>query len=299
MGKILITGGTGLVGQQLSQKLLAKGKEVCWLSRNPNSSSAILQFIWDVEAGIIDKKAFKGVDTIIHLAGAPIADKRWTAARKKAIYYSRIKSTELLTKYIIEEELPVKTFISASAIGIYGDRGDEWLYENSSEEKNWLAKVCCDWEAATDPLTEWGLRTACVRIGLVLAKEGGALSKMLPPVKMGINPILGSGSQYYSWIHIDDLVGIFEQLVDDENLFGIFNAVAPNPVTFKEFITALGNALGKKTFKPRVPEKLMKLMMGDMSQVLFDSARVSSKKITDKGYKFKYSNINEALPNLV
>jgi len=299
LGKILITGGTGLVGQQLSQKLLAEGKEVCWLSRTPKQDTAIPQYIWDVEAGIIDKKAFKGVDTIVHLAGAPIADKRWTAARKKAIYNSRIKSTELLTKYIVEGELLVKTFISASAIGIYGDRGDEWLYENSSEEKNWLAKVCCDWEAAVDPMTEWGLRTACVRIGLVLAKEGGALSKMLPPLKMGINPILGSGGQYYSWIHIDDLVGIFEQLVDDENLFGIFNAVAPNPVTFKEFIIALGNALGKKTFKPRVPEKLMKLMMGDMSQVLFDSARVSSKKIEGKGYKFKYSTINEALPDLV
>lgn len=288
-----------MVGQQLAKKLKATGNEIIGLSRTENLNNEIPLYQWNIKEAYIDERALQQVETIIHLAGAPIADKRWTAARKQAIYDSRIKSTQLLANTIIDKELPVKKFISASAIGIYGNRGDEWLYENSSPEKNWLAQVCKDWEAAVDPLTEWGLRTACIRIGIVLAKNGGALKKMLPPIKMRINPILGDGEQYYSWIHIDDLVGLIEHLINQPNLFGVYNSVAPNPVKFKTFVETIANTLGKKTFKPPTPKFVLDLTMGEMSQIILDSARVSADKIIEKGYAFKYPVLEEALKDIL
>jgi len=299
LSKILITGATGLVGQQLAKKLSADGKEVVGLSRKENLSGAIPLYEWNIEEAYIDERALQQVETIIHLAGAPIADKRWTAVRKKAIYNSRIESTKLLTNIIINNELPVNNFISASAIGIYGNRGDECLYENSSPEKNWLAQVCKDWEAAVDTLTEWGLRTACIRIGIVLAKNGGALSKILPPIKMRINPVLGDGEQYYSWIHIDDLVGIFKHLINQPELLGVYNAVAPNPVQFKTFVETIANTLGKKTFKPPTPKFMLDIVMGEMSQIVLDSARVSADKIMEKDYTFKYPFLEDALKDIL
>ncbi len=295
MGKILITGVTGLVGQHLAKTLVEEGKEIVGLSRKENLNADIPLYKWNIKEAFVDERALQGVDTIVHLAGASIAEKHWTYKQKELIYNSRIHSTNLLANTIIENDLPVKTFISASAIGIYGNRGEEWLCEESSPEKNWLARVCADWEAALEPLTEWGLRTACARIGIVLAKNGGALSKMLPPIKKGINPVLGSGEQIYSWIHIDDLTGIFMHLVNQPNLLGTFNAVAPNPVPFKTFVKSIENALGKKTIKPPTPKFALRFAMGEMSQIVLDSAKVSADKIIEKGYVFQYPELDEAM----
>jgi len=296
---ILITGGSGLVGNALTETLLHKGHIVSWLSRTENLSKPVKQYRWDIEQNYIDEKAFENVDTIVHLAGAGIADKRWTASRKRVIRDSRIKSLELITKTITEKDLPVKNLISASAIGIYGDRGEELLFEDSSPEKNWLAKVCIDWEGAVDPLTEWGLRTAIVRIGLVLSNKAGALPKLLGPIKKSINPTLGSGEQYYSWIHIDDLTGIFIKIIEDHKLIGTYNAVAPNPATYNTLVKQLEEILNKKTFSPKVPGLFMKLGLGQMARIVLDSAKVSSKKIIEKGYQFKFDKLNPALKDLL
>jgi len=286
---ILITGGSGLVGRALTEKLLNKGHTVRWLSRTENLSNPIKQY----------RQALENIDTIVHLAGADIADGRWTSVRKKIIKDSRIKSLELLTRLITEKELPVKNLISASAVGFYGDRGDELLSEDSTPEKNWLAKVCMAWEAAVDPLTEWGLRTAVVRIGIVLSTEGGALSKLLKPIKMGINPKLGNGNQYYSWIHIEDLTNIFTKIIEEPKLIGVYNAVAPNPSTYNNLVKELALILGKKTLNPKVPKLFMKLGLGQMASIVLDSAKVSAQKIMDNGYQFKFGNLNNALADIL
>lgn len=296
---ILITGGSGLVGNALTQKLLSNGHTVNWLSRTENFDKPVKQYRWNIEQNYIDEKAFEGVDTIVHLAGAGIADKRWTESRKRLIEDSRIKSLQLLSNLIIEKSLPVKNFISTSAIGIYGNRGAELLYEDSSPEKNWLATVCKDWETAVDPLTEWGLRTAIVRVGIVLSTKGGALPKLLDPIKKGINPTLGSGNQYYSWIHLEDLAGIFTKIIEDPKIIGTYNAVAPNPATFSVFVKQLEETLNKKTFSPKVPGFFMKLGLGQMARIVLDSANVSAQKIIDKGYQFKFETLNSAFHNLL
>jgi len=288
-----------LIGRHLSRTLIDEGVQVSGLSRKGNLASEMPLYQWNINEGYIDERALKGVETVVHLAGAPIAGEYWTYKRKEELYDSRIKATNLLANTIIQNNLPVKNFISASAIGIYGNRGDEWLSEESSTEKNWLARLCKVWEAAVDPLTEWGLRTACVRIGIVLAKNGGALDKMLPAIKKGINPVLGGGQQYYSWIHIDDLVGILKYIIHNSIIFGVYNAVAPNPVRFNSFTKSIEKAIGKKTFKPPVPKLLLRFGMGKMSQIVLDSARVSADKISLKGYKFKYPDIDEAMQQVV
>lgn len=299
LGKILITGVTGLLGSQLAKTLIEDGEKVIGLSRKEDLTAEIPLYRWNIKEAYVDKSAFEGTHTIIHLAGAPIADEFWTYKRKDLLYDSRIKATELLADTIIKNDLPVKNFISANAIGIYGNRADEWLCEESSLENNWLANLCKDWEASIDPLTEWGLRTSSVRIGIVLAKNGGALSKMLPPIKRGINPILGNGKQYYSWIHIDDLTGIFKYLINQPNLFGVYNAVAPNPVPFTTFAKSIETVLGKKTIKPPTPKLALRFAMGEMSQIVLDSARVTADKIIRKGYIFKYPDLDEALKDIL
>lgn len=299
MRKILITGGTGLLGTAISKSLIEKGNEVCYLSRTENLSAEIKQYKWDIAKAKIDINAFDGVTDVVHLAGAGVADKRWTASRKTQIADSRIASAQLLSNIIIENELPVQNFISASAIGIYGNRDDEWLYENSAPENNWLADICQQWEAATDDLTEWGIRTANVRIGLVMANNGGALAKLTTGVKLGVNPILGDGKQYYSWIHIDDLVGIFIHLLNNENIIGPINAVAPEPVNNKTFTIAIQKAMGKKALNPKMPRLAMDLALGEMASVLFDSVRVNADLIQEKGYQFKFETIDKALTNLL
>jgi len=296
---ILITGGSGMVGQALTKKLIENGHTVSWLSRTENLTNPIKQYRWDIEEDYIDEKAFNNVDTIVHLAGAGIADKRWTSSRKKLIRDSRIKSLELLSSIITEKELLIKNFISTSAIGIYGDRGEELLFEDSSPEKNWLANVCKDWEAAVDPLTEWGLRTAIVRVGVVLSTKGGAMPKLLAPIKKNINPTLGTGKQYYSWIHLNDLVGIFTKLIEDTKLIGTYNAVAPAPVTYNTLVKEMATILDKKTLNPKVPGLFIRVGLGQMARVVLDSAKVSSQKILDKGYQFKFNNLNAALKNLL
>lgn len=297
--KILITGGTGLLGKSITKELMAKGHEVVILSRKEDLSGEVKQYAWDINSGKLDERALEGVDTIIHLAGASIADGRWTASRKKVLLDSRVKTAKLLSDTVINNDLPVKNVISASAIGIYGDRGDEWLFENSHGDTKWISQLCDDWEASIDPFTEWGIRTVNMRIGIVLTTEGGALPKLTQGAKMGVNPILGNGKQWYSWIHIEDLVGAFMKAIENEKIFGSLNVVSPYPATNEEMTLAIEKALGKKTFKPKMPAFLMKLGMGKMSSIVLDSARVSSEKLQSLGYVFKFPELDAALKDLL
>lgn len=296
---ILITGGSGLLGRKLTEALKSDGHEVRHLSRSANSAGETPTFVWDIKNATLDKSALDGVETIVHLAGASIADGRWTSSRKKEILDSRIKSANLLAETIFTNELPVHTFISANAIGIYGNREDEWLYEDSGPEDDWLAKVCKEWEQSVDQFTEWGMRTVTARLGLVLSKEGGALAKMLGPARKGVNPVLGTGKQWYSWIHINDAVDALKHLIENESLKGPYNVVSPNPVRQKEFADKIDKVLDKKTLKPPSPAFLLKLAMGKMAQIVLASARVSSEKLETSGFKFNYKNLDAALEDLV
>lgn len=299
MGSVLITGASGLIGKRLTELLVKDNIEVRHLSRSKKEDSSIPVYQWNIKEMTIEEGALNDVETVIHLAGASIASGRWTSSRKKELISSRIDSANLLAKYILKEDSSVKNFISANAIGIYGSREDEWLYESSALEDDWLARLCKDWEQATDQFTEWGIRTASMRIGLVMATEGGALAKLLGPAKLGVNPILGNGKQWYSWIHIDDIVNAMYHLIKNESLNGPFNLVAPNPVTQKAMAEAIDTALNKKTIKPFSPAFMMKLAMGQMAQIVLQSARVSSEKLESSGFSFRYKNIDEALKDLV
>lgn len=299
MSAILISGGSGLLGSSLSTLLQNAGNEVRHLSRSARIDSPFPSFQWDIKKGYIDEKALEGVDTIIHLAGASVAEGRWTGSRKKEILDSRIKSADLIAESVFKNDFPIKNFISANAIGIYGHREDEWLYEDSGLEDDWLSQVCQKWEQSVDQFTEWGIRTAIARIGLVLSSEGGALAKMLGPAKRGVNPLLGSGKQWYSWIHIDDAALALKHLIDHENLSGPFNIVSPQPVQQKSFVSSIDKVLDKKTLKPPSPAFLLKLAMGQMAQIVLASTRVSSEKLEKSGFTFKYTDLDIALKDLV
>lgn len=297
--KILITGGTGLVGTRLTEHFLNQGNEVFHLSRSAGNNEGVRTYQWDIKKGHIDEEALD-VDYIIHLAGAGVADSRWTEKRKKVIYNSRIDSTNLLFQKIKSTGKKLKGFISASAIGYYGlDTGDSICRETDNPGNDFLADVVVDWEKAADQFeSELNIPTAKIRIGVVLSDEGGALPKLVQPIKFGVGAPIGSGRQYMSWIHLDDLVGIFAFAIE-KNLQGTYNAVAPNPETNKSLSQQAANALNKPFFFPSVPGFVLKLIFGEMAGILLGGNRVSSKKIEDEGYSFLFPTSGKALNNLL
>jgi len=300
--KILITGGTGLIGSRLTELLLQQGHHISHLSRSPSKNEKIPTFKWDVTKQEIDKEALKDIDTIIHLAGAGIADEKWSKERKKVILESRTQSTQLLNTALKEHDHSVQTFISASAIGYYGyDSGGVVKKEDSSFGDDFLATVTKAWEAKADELSKDhdSIRAVKIRIGIVLSEKGGALAEMAKPVKFMAGAPLGSGEQYMSWIHIDDLCRIFVEAVENEKLEGIYNGVGPNPVTNKELTKQIAKSMGKPLFLPNVPPFVMKLMLGEMASMVLGGSRVSSEKIEKKGFKFAYSTMEEAVNDLL
>jgi hypothetical protein len=297
--KILITGGTGLVGTRLTEHFLKEGYEVFHLSRSEGGSGVVKTYQWDIHNNYIDEEALK-VDYIIHLAGAGVADSRWTSKRKQIIYNSRIDSTNLLFQKVKENGIKLKGLISASAIGYYGlDTGDSICMETDNPGKDFLADVVVDWEKAADQFeNELNIPTAKIRIGVVLSNEGGALPKLVQPIKFGVGAPIGSGQQYMSWIHLDDLVGIFAFAIE-KNLRGTYNAVAPNPETNKSLSKQAAKALNKPFFFPNVPGFVLKLIFGEMAGILLGGNRVSSKKIEENGFIFKFPTASKALANLL
>lgn len=295
--KILITGGTGLVGTRLSPLLVQRGYEVIHLSRKANPKAQFPTYAWDYEKGEIDPQALE-VDHIIHLAGAGVAEQKWTPERKKIIYDSRVKSTAFLLEKVRSGDGVLKSFISASAVGYYGmDTGNEVLTESSSGSDDFLAQVTADWEKASDGFQGLEVPVALVRIGVVLEPSGGALEKMSKPVRFGLGAPLGTGNQFVSWIHIDDLCNIFIWLLK-HGKSGIYNGVAPDPKTNRELTRAIARALRKPLILPPVPGFVLKMMLGEMSSIVLGGNRVSPQKLLEEGFKFQFTDISTALSDL-
>lgn len=293
---VLITGGTGLVGSRLIPMLQEKEYQVSILSRSENNSLGVRSFVWDYKKEYIDPEAFKGIDAIIHLAGAGVADKKWTSERKDEIYNSRTKTSLLLFNELQKRDHQVKTFIAASAIGIYGaDTGSAIIREEATKGTDFLAHVTDAWETATNKISSLGIRLAQLRIGVVLSEKGGALKELLkPPVAAP----LGKGNQYMSWIHIDDLCGIMIESLANDSYQGAINAVGPKPKTNKEFTKVAAKAFKKPYLPIPVPSLVLKLMLGEMSSIVLGGSRVSSQKVQSLGYEFKYPKLPAALEDL-
>ena len=280
--KILLSGSHGLIGTALKAHLLHCGHEVIPLHRDMSLS--------------LD---FAGVDAVVHLAGENIASGRWTTAKKRRIESSRVDSTLLLAKQMAASKEKPSVFISASAIGYYGDRGNEELTELSHAASGFLADVCARWEKSALPAFDAGIRTVHLRTGIVLSREGGALKKMLPPFKMGGGGIMGSGKQYMSWISLADVVGIIDHLIAHEEVRGAVNVVSPNPVTNAEFTKTLGKVLHRPAIIP-MPAIAARLLFGEMAEaLLLSSARVLPEKLLDAGYEFKHADLESTLEDIL
>jgi uncharacterized protein len=254
---------------------------------------------WDIRKGFIEDEAIKNADYIIHLAGAGVADEAWTPLRKKEILESRTLSTQLLAEKINTLPHQTQAFISASGIGYYGaDTGNAWQYEGmESKARDFLAEVVKAWESSISNIKN--LRTVAIRIGVVLSKEGGALEKLAQPVRLYAGTALGSGLQYVSWIHIDDICEIFIKALEDSSIEGVYNGVAPNPVTNEVLTKAIGKALHRPILPINVPAFALKLILGEMAEIILGGIRVSSEKIEKAGYQFKFKELNEALKDLL
>lgn len=298
--KVLITGSTGLVGKELGKKLVMSGHSLVVLVRNPNKAKLNLPFPaeiykWDGSSDMPPTEAFNGVEAVIHLAGESIASSRWTSNKKKKLSESRILSTRSITK-AIKSSPSVKTYISASAIGIYGNRGDEILKESDSHGGGFLSDLCKSWEQETENISG-NVRVVNLRIGVVLSRQGGALQKLIPLFSLGLGGVIANGKQWMSWIHIEDLVGICQFALEDSATKGIYNAVAPRPVTNREFSNVLADSLGSSLFFP-VPSLAMKIALGEMSTIVLSSQRVDSQKIESTGFNFTYPALKDALDEI-
>lgn len=292
---ILITGATGLIGRQLIPYLQMQGHRISVLSRKKMNIDGATVFVWDVEKQTIETDALKGINTIIHLAGEGIADKRWTAKRKAQIIDSRVKSAQLLYKTIKETNSTLATFVSASAVGYYGDRKGEFLNESDNPGHGFLFDCCIQWEAAADEGIAMGIRVVKIRIGLLLSEKDGALAAMARPIKFFIGAPLGSGKQWVPWIHIDDVIGIFTKAVEDETMQGAYNAAAPYPATNKLVVKRIAWHLSRPVWPIHVPKMVLKAILGELSILVLMSSNTSAQKILDAGYQFKFLDLDEAL----
>ncbi len=297
--RIVITGGSGLVGNLLTELLLSSGYEVCHIGRKSGSNNGITSYKWDVSNNYLDPEALKGASAIIHLAGAPV-NKRWTKKYKKVILESRVATTQLLYEKLKSGDHSITTFISASGVNIYPDDQPSKAFEEECGPGNkFLAKVCHDWEAATNQINQLNIRTSQMRIGVVLSTSGGALEKLMLPIKFGLGSVLGSGKQWMSWIHQDDLCRIIQFVLENDSISGPINAVSPNPLQHTDFVRCVAKVLNKPMILPKVPGFLLKLVLGEMATIVLDGVKVSSKKIQHVGFQFNFNHLQEALEDLL
>lgn len=296
--KILISGASGLIGSALTPFLTTGGHAVSRLVRS-QSQAGTNGILWDPASGKIDVNALEGFDALIHLAGENIAAARWSDSQKAKIRDSRIQGTRLIAETISKLTNPPKVFLQASAIGFYGDRGEELLDEKSARGKGFLAETCAAWEEASAPAAQKGIRVVQARIGVVLSPQGGALKKMLLPFKLGAGGILGSGKQYFSWIHINDIVSAIYHALQQDSLKGPVNLVSPNPVTNREFTKTFGRVLFRPTIFP-MPAFAARLAFGEMAdEALLASARVKPAKLAESNYSFRHPQLEESLQSLL
>lgn len=289
-----------MIGRKLSAILTEKGYNVSILSRTLDQNINYPVYLWDPEKNRIDPEAVRNSDHIIHLAGAGIGDKRWTPKRKKEIIESRTKSGRLLLDSVLISGIKIKTFISASATGYYGSKTSDSIFNEDYEPaKDFTGEVCRLWENAADRFAENGVRTVKIRTGIVLSSEGGALNKMIMPVKLGFGSSIGTGRQYLPWIHIDDLCNIYVKAIEDIKMKGAFNATAPDFITYSDFISVSSRILGKTLWAPDIPRFIIRLAFGEMSVILLEGSKVSCEKIIAGEFQFKFPDLESALRDIL
>jgi len=299
METVLISGGTGLVGRHLTKTLLERGYGVALLSRKLNHTGSVKAYFWDPEKSQIDSAAILAADYIIHLAGAGIGDRRWTEKRKQIILDSRINSAELLFNSLTCNNHKIKAYISASAVGYYGAvTSDRIFSENDLPAEDFTGFICRNWEMEADRFEKTGIRTVVIRTGIVLSNHGGALQKIALPVRLGIGSALGSGEQYIPWIHIEDLCNIYIKAIEETGFKGPYNAVAPDNQTNRSLTRSLAAVMKKPFWFPDIPAFALKILFGKMSEILLQGSRVSSEKIREAGYVFKFPSLEGALNDL-
>ncbi len=295
--RILVSGSHGLVGKALISALSRDGNEIVSLVRKTSTGKGEIE--WHPNKGTLDPKQLEGFDAVVHLAGESIASGRWTDEKKQRIRESRVQGTTLLSKALSSLSRPPATFVAASAIGYYGNRGDELLSEASLPGNDFLSEVCVAWEKSTGPAETKGIRTVHTRFGVILAVNGGALEKMLTPFRLGVGGKVGDGKQWMSWIAIDDVVGGLQFVLNNQDIHGPVNFTAPNPVKNEDFTDALGKTLSRPTIFP-VPAFAARLAFGEMADaLLLSSARVEPAKLREAGYQFKYSELKPALLHIL
>lgn len=299
--KVLITGATGLIGRALCHSLSEEGHTVVALSRSPETTRGLPAaelHKWDPRSGQFPSGALAGVDAVVHLAGEPIVARRWSEEQKKRIRDSRVLTTRTLVEAFRSLDQRPAVFVCGSAVGFYGDRGDEQLVETTRAGKGFLSEVCHEWENEAARASELGMRVVEVRTGVVLSADGGALPKMLAPFKLGLGGRLGSGKQWFPWIHIQDIVGIFSHAMLTSSLEGPVNGVAPEAATNAEFTSQLARVLHRPAFLP-VPEFALRVLMGEMAEALLGSQRVIPAAALASKYEFHYQSLTPALEDLL
>ncbi|HKZ31730.1 MAG TPA: TIGR01777 family oxidoreductase [Vicinamibacteria bacterium] len=294
--RVAVTGASGLIGGALVPFLRAGGHDVLrMVRRTPRAQD---EARWDPESGELDASALGSLDAVVHLAGENIAGGRWTESRKARLRASRVGPTRLLAEALARLKRKPQVLVSASALGYYGHRGDTWLTEKDSPADDFLGRLSVEWERATAPAQEAGIRVVSPRIGIVLSPAGGALAKMLLPFKAGLGGVVGPGTQYMSWIALDDLVGVIQHVLDRSDLAGPVNAVTPSPVTNAELTKTLGRVLGRPTLMP-VPAFALRLALGEMADTLLASTRLRPERLLATGYRFRFPQLEGALRHVL
>lgn len=296
--RILITGGTGFIGNELIKMLLNKGYDVALLSRR-RQINGVRSFFWNIENAEMDEDAIEFADAIIHLAGENIARKRWTKKQRKKITESRIRTTNLLFQKTQKAKKKLHCIISASAVGYYGMSDSDKLFTEKDEAgEDFLATTVKYWEESVKQFDSLGIRNVCLRMGMVLSNDGGVLAQLKKPVKYGLCAALGSGKQYIPWIEIHDLLRMFVFVLENQQIFGVYNAVAPEHITNKEFMKQLANVMNKVYFLPNIPSFALRFLFGELSNVLLKGNKVSSRKIQNEGFIFQFNQVLDVFGKL-
>lgn len=291
-----------MIGRRLSKMLIDKGYDVIWLSREKHIKAEIPRYKWNLLTGEIDDEALEEADVIVHLAGVGIAEGRWTEARKRMIVGSRVRSAHLLLDKLKEMNTKVDAFISASAVGYYGAHTTDKIYteDDPHDGTDFLGVTCYNWEEQAKQFTsDLGVRSVSIRTGVVLSKDSELITKAVIASKWWVGAPLGKGTQYMNWIHINDLCNIYIKAIEDETMQGAYNAVAPEETTNADFMKTIANVLRKPMFFPRVPEFILRFFLGESAQIILEGSRISSQKIQDAGFDFKYKTLREALNEIL
>ena len=295
--KVLITGGTGLIGKRLTQMLLKQGYEVAFLSREKSNIPSVQVFEWNIQKGYLDEGALDNLHFLVHLAGTNVGEGRWTEERKKSILESRTESIRLIARKLVEKQIKPAAFVSASGISYYGqDTGEARNTENTPAGNDFLSHVSFEWEKAADEIAALGVRTVKLRTGIVISKDGGAIPKMALPARFGVGAPLGSGKQWMSWIHLDDMCRLYIEALENGSWQGAYNAVASPPVTNEALTKAICKALNRPQWLPNVPAFALKLAFGEMAAVVLGGSYVVNERIADEtGFVYQYGDLGSAL----